>query len=52
MPAVVRDGRLVFTTLPPRARFPVAVTVGAWQWGGNSVQTAPLAERTLMIQTP
>ena len=32
-PAIVRDGKLVFTKIPPRAKLPITVTVAAWQWG-------------------
>jgi hypothetical protein len=32
-PAVVRDGRLVFTPIPPSSKLPLKVTVAAWQWG-------------------
>jgi hypothetical protein len=42
-PAVVRDGRLVFVPLPPRARLPLEVTVVAWQWGRATEPRAPAA---------
>ncbi len=51
-PAIVSDGRLVFTALPPRARFPVEVTVTAWQWGRASepkVKTAALVRQTFRL---
>ena len=32
-PAMIKNNRLVFTRIPPRAKFPIAVTVVAWQWG-------------------
>jgi hypothetical protein len=32
-PAEVKDGKLVFTKIPPRSKFPVKVTVVAWQYG-------------------
>jgi hypothetical protein len=33
-PAEVDDaGDLTFTPIPPRSKFPIAVTVVAWQWG-------------------
>jgi len=32
-PAIIKDNMLVFTDLPPRARFPVKVTVVACQYG-------------------
>jgi hypothetical protein len=52
-PAVVKDGKLVFTPIPPRTRFPVEVTVGAWQWGRSfdpKVKTADIIKQTFMIQ--
>jgi hypothetical protein len=36
-PAEVKDGKLVLTKVPPRSKFPVKVTVVAWQYG-RSVQ--------------
>jgi len=51
-PAVVEGDRLVFTRIPPRAAFPVRVTVAAWQWGRRSepqVQTAPIVRRSFAI---
>ena len=32
-PAEVREGKLVFTKIPPQSKFPVKVTVVAWQYG-------------------
>jgi hypothetical protein len=32
-PAVIRDGKLELTAIPPRAKFPVEIKVAAWQWG-------------------
>jgi hypothetical protein len=54
-PAVVRGNRLIFTPLPPRAKFPVEVTVAAWQWGRPSepkIQTAPVVRQTFRITAP
>jgi hypothetical protein len=51
-PAKVVDGRLVFTAIPPRAAFPVAVTVAAWQWGRASepkIQQADTVRQTFFI---
>ena len=36
-PAVIHGDELDFTPIPPRSKFPVAVTVGAWQWGNAGV---------------
>lgn len=52
-PAVVTDGELRFTRVPPRAKFPIKVTVVAWQWGRSmppQVQTAEPVERTVLLQ--
>ena len=35
-PVIVQDGKLVFTPLPPRTKYPVDVTVEAWQWGRSA----------------
>ena len=32
-PAYTRNNELIFTAIPPRAKFPVKVTVVAWQYG-------------------
>ena len=51
-PAVVHGDELVFTTIPPRSRMPLTVTVGAWQWGRGGmapVQTANVVEQTFSI---
>lgn len=49
------DDVLRFTALPPRARFPVPVTVVAWQWGRSiepKLQSAEPIERTFQILGP
>ncbi len=54
-PAVIQDGQVVFTALPPRAKFPVEVTVVAWQWGrtgADPVKMAPLVEQTFRLTAP
>lgn len=54
-PAVVQDGKLVLTAIPPRTRFPVSVTVAAWQWGSPAepqVRMAPIVKQTLTINAP
>ena len=51
-PAVVHSDELVVTTIPPRSRMPLTVTVGAWQWGRGGtapVQTANVVEQTFSI---
>jgi hypothetical protein len=32
-PAEVKDGKLILTRIPPRSKFPVKVSVVAWQYG-------------------
>ncbi len=47
------DGQLRLLPLPPRTRYPVQVTVVAWQWGHAAepkLDTAELAERSFYIQ--
>lgn len=49
-PAEVVGNRLVFTSIPPRSRFPLKVTVVAWQYGlAGRVQTAEPVERSFYI---
>lgn len=51
-PAEVENGRLVFSKIPPRAKFPVKVTIVAWQYGNINepkVQTATPVERSFLI---
>ena len=52
-PAEVDADTLIFTAIPPRAKFPVTVTVVAWQWGRSAepkIQTAERVERTFRIE--
>jgi hypothetical protein len=54
-PAIVEGGKLVFTPIPPRAKFPVEVTVGAWQWGRAAdpkVKTSDMVKQTFKILQP
>jgi len=44
-PAIIEGDKLIFTSIPVRSKLPIKVTVVAWQWGNESVQTAPLVER-------
>lgn len=51
-PAEIKDDRLVLTKIPPRAKFPVKVTVVAWQYGRSGepqVQTAEAVEQSFYI---
>lgn len=52
-PAEIDGDTLNFTAIPPRARFPIRITIVAWQWGRASepkIQTAGRAERTFFIR--
>jgi hypothetical protein len=54
-PAEVDGATLRLTAIPPRAKFPVKVTVVAWQWGraaGPKVKTAERVEQTFQILDP
>jgi hypothetical protein len=35
-PAVISENSIVFSTIPPSSKFPVKVTIVAWQYGSNS----------------
>ena len=51
-PATAENGRLMLTKIPPRAKFPIAVTVAAWQWGRGvepKVRTAETVRQTFHI---
>lgn len=49
-PVEEKDGRLTFTKIPPRAKFPITVTVVAWQLGlERTVQSAEPVERSFLI---
>ena len=51
-PAIVKDGKLVFTRVPARSRFPIAVTVSAWQFGRYAqpkIKRAEIVTQTFRI---
>lgn len=51
-PAEIDGDTLTFTEIPPRSKFPVKVTVVAWQWGRSiepKLKTAEPAERTFYL---
>ena len=51
-PAEVEGNQLLFTQIPPRSKFPIKVTIIAWQYGRNSepkIKTAEQVEQTFMI---
>lgn len=55
-PALVDDnGMLTFTPIPTRSKYPIQVTVVAWQWGRSiepKVQSAKPVEQSFLITTP
>ena len=48
-PAEIEGNTLRFTPIPPRSRYPMTVTVVAWQWGGPVLDAAATVERTFSI---
>ncbi len=53
-PAEVHGNRLTFTPIPPRAKFPLKVTVVAWQWGRTTepkLKTAEPKELSFLIRS-
>jgi hypothetical protein len=49
---MLTDNTLKLTAIPPRAKFPVTVTVVAWQWGRSIpplLKTAVPIERTFNV---
>jgi hypothetical protein len=51
-PAGINGNVLKFTAIPPRAKFPVMVTVVAWQWGRSiepKIKSAEPVERTFNL---
>ena len=54
-PAIIKDGKLVFTKIPPRSQFPISVTVAAWQWGRHTappIKRADIVKQTFQILAP
>lgn len=49
-PAIIKDNKLVFTAIPPRAKLPLKVTVVAWQYGiAGKYQSALPVEQSFFI---
>jgi hypothetical protein len=51
-PAVVQGDKLVLTKVPLRAKYPVPVTVAAWQWGSAKepkVKMADIVKQTFFV---
>ncbi|MBL7077912.1 MAG: hypothetical protein ISS31_10615 [Kiritimatiellae bacterium] len=52
-PVKLDGSKLMFTEIPPRAKFPVKVTVAAYQWGRSvepKIRTAEVLERSFLIE--
>jgi hypothetical protein len=51
-PAIIENNQLVFTKIPPRAKYPLAVTVAAWQWGNAKlgIKMAEIVKQTFYIK--
>jgi len=53
-PAIIKQNRLIFTAIPPRAKYPIRVTISAWQWGRATepkVQTAQIVTQSIYINS-
>jgi hypothetical protein len=51
-PATIDGNKVVFTAIPPRAKLPLAVTIGAWQWGRYSdpkIKRADIVRQTFQV---
>jgi hypothetical protein len=48
-PAVVNGSKVVLTQIPPRSKFPVKVTIVAWQYGTNAIRSAQPVEQSFYI---
>jgi hypothetical protein len=52
-PAEINGEKLLFTSVPPRTKFPVKITVVAWQYGSSiepKVQTAEPVVQTFYLE--
>lgn len=43
-PAIVENDKLIFTKIPPKSKFPITLTVAAWQWGRSVEPKIKMAE--------
>ena len=51
-PAIVNGNQLILTKIPLRSKYPIAITVAAWQWGRNTepkVKTAEIVKQTFWV---
>lgn len=52
-PVEIKDGKLALTKIPPRTKFPVKMTVCAYQWGRSIeplVQSAEQVTQSFLIE--
>ncbi len=52
-PAIIQNGKLVFTKIPPKSKFPMGVTLAAWQWGRSTepkIKMAEIVKQTFYIK--
>lgn len=50
-PAYLENNVLYFTKIPPRTKFPVKITIAAWQYGiAGELQSAEPVEQSFYIQ--
>jgi len=52
-PAEIKENKLIFTPIPLRAKYPVKVTVVAWQYGRSTepkIQTAEPVSQSFYIE--
>jgi len=50
-PAIIENGALIFTKIPPKSKLPIEVTVAAWQWGRATEPKIKMAEIVKILFT-
>ena len=53
-PAIIEDDKLIFTKIPPKSKFPITITVAAWQWGKVAepqIQMAEIIKQSFKIKS-
>ncbi|MDD7984672.1 hypothetical protein PQO01_06885 [Lentisphaera marina] len=54
-PAMIKGDKLIFTKIPVKAKWPIKITVAAYQWGRSSepqFQRAPSIKKSFVIKQP
>lgn len=51
-PSIIENNKLIFTPIPPKTKYPIAVTVAAWQWGNakQGIKMAEIVKQTFYIK--